>query len=174
MKDLTMSNRYISAALLGALLACAASAQAAEGLSGRQKVSPTIIPNFNQPDVSVANSAYTLSPEEQKLDCKKLTGRMQIRIQQLRAAQGTPTTSAVSRTLQAAATPFVGGTTRGIDPQGDNARDLSMLKAYNAQLAAKGCKTYDLEAQLAPGNKESPRPVPKPAAAGNQPAAKAP
>jgi hypothetical protein len=130
----------------------------------RQKVSPTIVPNFNQPDLSAANNAYTMSPEELALDCKKLTGRMQVRIRQLRVTSVETKTTQLSRTLQQVATPFVAGTTRGINPDGDNARDLSMLKAYNGQLASKNCPTFDLDAQLRPGNTEDPRPIPKPKA----------
>ena len=63
--------------------------------------------------------------------------------------------------MQKAATPYIAGTTRGIDQDGDNARDLSMLRAYNGQLATKKCQTFDLDALLAPGNTADPRPIPK-------------
>jgi hypothetical protein len=127
----------------------------------RAKVSPTIVPNFNQPDLSAKNDAYTLSADEQKLDCKKLNGHMQIRIRQLRSTRSDPKTSALARGMQQATTPFIAGTTRGINPDGDNARDLSMLQAYNGQLAAKGCPSYDLNTDLAPGATHTPRPIPK-------------
>ena len=145
----------------------AATALAPTQANERQKVSPTIVPNFNQPDLSAANNAYQLSEAEQKYDCKKLTGHMQIRIRQLRSTAGDTITSGLSRTMQKVATPFVGGTNRGTDPDGDNARDLSMLRAYNTQLAAKKCQTFDLDAQLKPGATEAPRAIakPKPAAA---------
>jgi hypothetical protein len=127
----------------------------------RGKVSPTIVPNFNQPDLSAKNNAYTLSADELKLDCKKLNGHMQIRIRQLRSTSKDTNTSALSRGMQQATTPFIAGTTRGINPDGDNARDLSMLKAYNSQLQAKGCQPYNLEADLAPGATHTPRPIAK-------------
>lgn len=127
----------------------------------RAKISPAIVPNFNQPDLSAANNAYKLSPEELKYDCKKLTGHMQIRIRQLRSTLADKPTSDLSHTLQKAVTPILGGTTRGTDPNGDNARDRSMLQALNGQLAAKKCQTFDLEALLAPGNTQDPRPIPK-------------
>jgi hypothetical protein len=149
--------------LIAAVLASALTsrAQAAE----RQKISPTIVPNFTAPDLSAANNAYKLTTAEQALDCKKLTGHMQIRIRQLRSTMADPKTSEIGRTMQKVVTPLLAGTTRGIDQDGDNARDLGMLKAYNAQLATKKCQTFDLNAQLAPGNTEPPRPIPKPKAA---------
>jgi hypothetical protein len=145
----------------------------------RKQVAPMVMPNFNQPDLSANNNTYTLTPEELKYDCKRLTGRTQIRIRQLRSTTADKPTSEVARGLQQAATPFVGGTNRGIDPQGDNARDLAAIKAYNAQLAAKGCQTFNVDAELAPGAANAPRPVPKPkpaaaAAPSKAPAAAAP
>ena len=139
----------------------------------RKKVAPAIVPDFNQPDLSANNNTYTLTPEEQKLDCKKLTGRTQLRIRQLRSTMVDKKTSELARGMQQAATPFVGGTTRGIDQNGDNARDLAAIKAYNVQLAAKGCQTFNVEAEPAPGATTAPRPIPKakPAAAAGTAAA---
>lgn len=159
-----MSRRLAFKSLAALSLAVAGAVISSGHVSAdsRQKVSPTILPNFNQPDLSVANSAYTLTPEDLKLDCKKLTGRIQVRILQLRSTRGDTKTTGLARGMQQAATPFVAGTTRGIDPDGDNARDLSMLKAYNGQLAVKNCPVFDLDAQLKPGATEIPHPIPKP------------
>ncbi len=147
--------------LVMALAVPSAMAGAGEAKDQRPKISPTIIPNFNQPDLSARNNAYTMSADELKLDCKRLTGHMQIRIRQLRSTRNDTKTSALSRGMQQAVTPFVAGTTRGINPDGDNARDLSMLKAYNGQLKAKGCQAYDLDVDLAPGATHTPRPLAK-------------
>jgi len=127
----------------------------------KPKISPTIIPNFNLPDLSAANNAYKMSAEELAYDCKKLTGHARLRIRQLRSTRADTTTSGLSRTMQYAATPLIGGTLRGIDPGGDNARDLGMLKVFNARLGEKSCPQFDLERLLAPGNTEEPRPVAK-------------
>ena len=72
-----LSSRLL---VIAAVLASTGFASAAS----KQKVAPTIVPDFDQPDLSAANSTYKLSPEDLKLDCKKLTGRMQVRILQLR------------------------------------------------------------------------------------------
>jgi len=127
----------------------------------KPKISPTIIPNFNLPDLSAANNAYKMSSEELAYDCKKLTGHARIRIRQLRSTRADTPTSGLARGMQHAATPLIGGTLRGIDPGGDNARDLAMLKVYNARLGEKSCPQFDLERLLAPGNTEEPRPVAK-------------
>lgn len=127
----------------------------------RSKVSPSVTPSFTAPDLSAANDGYRLSPDEISYDCKKLTGHIQLRIRQLRSTRADAKTSEIGRTMQKVATPLIGGTNRGIDQEGDNARDLSMLKAYNGRLAAKNCAIFDLETLLAPGNTDAPRPIPK-------------
>ncbi|MEQ1695630.1 MAG: hypothetical protein ABL901_07295 [Hyphomicrobiaceae bacterium] len=144
----------------GALaLSCA---WAAPGVADfRTKTSPTVVPNLTPPDLSAANNAYRLSADEIAYDCKKLTGHIQVRIRQLRSTRADTKTSGVGRTMQQMASPLFGGTSRGIDPDGDNARDLSMLKAYNGRLAAKNCPIFDLDGLLTPGNTDAPRPIAK-------------
>lgn len=104
---------------------------------------------------------YRLSKEEQALDCKKLTGRMQVRILQIRDFnQHSPQTSIGSRLMQQAVTPIFGGTTIGASPSADHARDRAMLEAYNRRLAEKQCKTFDLDKELKPQPIQStPRPI---------------
>jgi hypothetical protein len=43
----------------------------------------------------------------------------------------------------------LGGSTAGADRQAVYARERAKLDAYNRELAAKGCKTVDIEAELA-------------------------
>jgi hypothetical protein len=74
---------------------------------------------------------------------------MKIRILQIRDYHARAKTSELSRSLQSAQANF-GASATGSDPDGDYARDRAMLEAYNAQLAAKGCKTLDLAAELKP------------------------
>lgn len=143
--------------MVWALAMIAACAAAAPGHSA-EKISPAIIPNFSLPDLSAASATYKLSTDEMAYDCKKLSGHIRVRIRQLRSTRADKKTSAVARSMQHAATPLVGGTLRGIDPDGDNARDLAMLKVYNGRLAVKSCPTYNLERLLAPGNTDDPLP----------------
>jgi hypothetical protein len=55
--------------------------------------------------------------------------------------------------------PIVGGTAYGHDIAADLKRDRARLEALNAQLAAKKCATFDLDAELKPGNTNPPHPV---------------
>lgn len=108
---------------------------------------------------------YQLSEEELKYDCKKLTGTMQIRILQIRGYDSNKKASAAARGLQTWATPIWGGTKEGVDPDGQYRKDLAMLEAYNRQLAAKKCKTFDLAAEL--NTTEDTTPSPREPATGN-------
>jgi len=91
---------------------------------------------------------YELTQAELALDCRKLTGRMQLRILQVRDYAERKKTSEVSRLAQQALTPIYGGTRSGADPESEYRRDVAMLQTYNRQLAAKKCRTFDLEAEL--------------------------
>jgi hypothetical protein len=98
--------------------------------------------------------AYELSKEELSLDCRKLTGRIKIRLLQVRSvAVRNPTTDA-ARNAQSLVTPIMGGTKHGVDPSAELARDRAMIEAYNRRLAEKNCKTVDLETGL----QQAPKP----------------
>ncbi|MBN8913692.1 MAG: hypothetical protein J0H65_16880 [Rhizobiales bacterium] len=100
---------------------------------------------------------YTLTSEEQGLDCRKLTGRMAVRIVQIRDFQTRTQTTSLSRGLQTVAKPAYGGSGEGTDPYGRYTRDRAQLEAYNQRLAEKNCANFDLDAELAPGAKDPPR-----------------
>lgn len=105
-----------------------------------------------------ASGTYRLSAEELAYDCKRLAGRMQVRLLEVRSYDPSKNGSALARTMQSATQPVVGmmlGNASGYsaDPDKRHADDIAMLKAYNAQLAAKKCRTYDLEAELGGGKK---------------------
>jgi hypothetical protein len=70
---------------------------------------------------------YEMSAAERAMDCKRLTGSA----------------------AQKLSTPLYGGSNKGGDRQAILARERAKLEAYNAELAAKGCKTIDIEAELA-------------------------
>ncbi len=100
-----------------------------------------------------------LSEEEKKLDCGKLTGRMQIRILELRDHAKRTSGSSISAALQSAVEPLVGGTSQRLDQNAQYARDRAMLEAYNGQLQKKGCRTFNLDAELQSKDfRETPRP----------------
>lgn len=107
-----------------------------------------------------------MSAEELALDCRKLTGRMQVRILQVRSYSEKRATSGLSKGLQSSIVPVFGGTTQGMSPDEQYAIDRAQLEAYNKQLVAKGCKSYDLDAALATTDvRVTPVPtIPKPKA----------
>jgi hypothetical protein len=140
-----------------------APAQGAAQRSAHGWASPS--PPAAQPVAQIVSGpAYQMSEQELKYDCKKLTGTMQIRILQIRDYETSKKTSTLARTAQAVATPIWGGTTVGIDPDGQYRKDLAMLQAYNQRLADKRCKTFDLAAELqSRGAHDMPAPTQKPA-----------
>lgn len=110
-----------------------------------------------------AGGVYTLSADEKALDCRKLTGRMQIRILQIRDRSGGYGTTSASRGMQTAAGAVFGGTAYGTDVETQRSRDVAMLEAYNAELKAKNCPTFNLADELKPKPiDETPRPAAKP------------
>lgn len=99
-------------------------------------------------DVNTAGQ-YEMSAEEKARDCKHITGSMQIIIARLKDPHGRAEPSAGAKAAQTAATPVLGGSAIAADRVALNARERAKLEAYNRELAAKGCKTFDLEAELA-------------------------
>lgn len=116
-----------------------------------------------------ASGDYQLSADEQKLNCKQITGRMQVRILQVRDYNQQTRASQVSRGIQSALASTFGNSAKGVDPDGVYAADLKTLRAYNQLLVAKGCKSYDLDREL-----QQTDPLVTPAATVPPPKGKAP
>lgn len=102
---------------------------------------------------------YHLTDQEKKLDCRQLNGSITIKILQMREAGDRRAPSDAAAFAQKSIRSVEGSTVHGQDLAADLARDRARLQALNGQLAAKGCRTFDLEAELKPGNTERPRPV---------------
>ena len=78
---------------------------------------------------------------------------------QMREAANRRPPTAIAALAQNASRPVKGTTTHGVDIDADYAKDRARLEAFNRQLAEKNCRTFDIAAQLKPGNTETPRPV---------------
>ena len=91
---------------------------------------------------------YEMSAAEKAMDCKRLTGSIQITIARLRDPLIRQTPSAMSSAAQTLSSPLYGSSGKGSDRQAIVVRERAKLDAYNAELAAKGCKTVDIEAEL--------------------------
>jgi hypothetical protein len=105
-----------------------------------------------------SDGRYQIGKDEKTMDCRRLTGSMQITISRLRDWQTRPTPSGLASTAHKTVGPVIGGSTVGADRQADYARERAKLDAYNRELAAKSCKTLDIDAELkrapdAPGKK---------------------
>ncbi len=139
--------------LLTAVLACGCAGAPAEPPPALVRDAPPLAND------TAGFYAYQLSEEERKYDCKKLTGKMQVRILQMRGYETRAKASSLARTTQSVATPIFGGTKEGMDPDGQYRKDRAMLDAYNRELAVKNCKTFDIEAEL--GRTDgTPAPIP--------------
>jgi len=91
---------------------------------------------------------YEMSAAEKAMDCKRLTGSIEITISRLRDPLVKQEPSAISSATQKLSTPLYGGSSKAGDRQAIYARERAKLEAYNAELAARGCKTVNIEAEL--------------------------
>lgn len=102
---------------------------------------------------------YSLTEQESQLGCKQLTGSITIKIIQMRDAGNRVKPSSMAAKAQSTVQPIIGGTSYGHDLAADLRRDRARLETLNGQLVAKKCPAFDLDAELAPGNTNPPRPV---------------
>jgi hypothetical protein len=139
--------------LLTAALAC--------GCAGAPSEPPPSLVSDQPPLANDASalSDYQLSEDEKKYDCKKLTGKIQVRLMQVRGYDTRLKASSLARTTQSVTTPIFGGTKEGLDPDGQYRKDRAMLEAFNRELAYKKCKTFDIEAELK-RTEGTPEPIP--------------
>ncbi len=95
----------------------------------------------------------------EELNCRQITGRMQVSILEYRDFANQPKSSSLARGLQSAISSVFGGSNRGTDPEGEYAAALNKLRGDNQKLADKGCPTFDLEKELkTPAGGPPPRP----------------
>jgi hypothetical protein len=92
---------------------------------------------------------YEMSKDELAMDCKRMTGSMKITINRLRDAATRP--GGASNTAEQAhkTVPIImQGSTVAADYRATQARERAKLDAYNRNLAARNCKTLDIDAEL--------------------------
>jgi len=110
------------------------------------------------PSAAHAKKPKPETPDD-KLNCKQISGRMQVRILQLRGFDDRKQASSLSRGIQAGMAATFGNLSHGVDPQGQHDADIQSLQAYNQRLVALGCKSYDLQKEL---NETDPHETPAP------------
>jgi hypothetical protein len=91
---------------------------------------------------------YHMSSQEKGTDCKHLRGAMMVTINRLRHRDKEVGTSSLAIGANKLATPFWGGTGKGLDRDAEYQRDRARLEAYNRHLADKSCQTVNIEAEL--------------------------
>ncbi|MGD9783948.1 MAG: hypothetical protein AB7U49_04585 [Hyphomicrobiaceae bacterium] len=106
-----------------------------------------------------------LTAAEAGLNCRKMAGRMQIRLMELRGGDARPKQSGAAQLIQRSAVPIFGGTQRGADAAADEARDVAKLRAMNDLLKSRKCAYYDIDAELARAPGAPPPALIRPSAA---------
>lgn len=102
-----------------------------------------------------ADGSYLPSSKEQGLNCRRLTGVVQIKIQQVRDIEAHPTTG-LATTITSTATPRH---TAAGQPGSAYSEERAKLIALNKLMTEKKCGHFDIEAALAPGNTKTPEPI---------------
>lgn len=83
-----------------------------------------------------------------KLNCKQLTGRIQVKIMEMRGFGDRKQASILARGIQSGFSATFGNNSHGTDPNGEYQSELNTLHQYNQRLVTLGCKSYDLDAEL--------------------------
>lgn len=99
------------------------------------------------PSAAEAKKKKPDTPDD-KLSCKQIAGRMQVKIMELRGATSEKQASALARGIQSGLAATFGNLSHGADPQGEYEADIKQLHEHNQRLVALGCKSYDLDAEL--------------------------
>jgi hypothetical protein len=153
--------RLSSASALLALTGCAAAMPGYVPDKGRLQLAKSKSEAKSEPKAAIPlapDGSYTLSATERGFNCRRLTGVLQIKIQQFRAeASREPTSRITSATQSAVAKPMAGGHVKP-DSKREHARDRARLVALNELMVEKKYGRFDLEAALDPANTSTPEP----------------
>jgi hypothetical protein len=95
-----------------------------------------------------SDGTYHMSNTEREMDCKRMTGSMQITISRMKDGTGNAEPSSIASSAQKTVAPVLGGSTVGGDRRALYSRDRAKLEAYNRELAAKNCPTLNIDAEL--------------------------
>lgn len=104
------------------------------------------------------DGAYSLSEEEKALDCKRLTGRIQVRLLSLRGDEYKVQPSGASQSMRTATSTAM-GTDTAKNAAARAASDRPVLDAYNRRLVELGCPSFDIGKELA-ARPSAPTPLP--------------
>jgi len=151
--------RLSSGSVLLALTGCAAAVPGYVPDKGRLQLAKQKAAAKSEPQVATPVSddgSYVLSAKELGFNCRRLTGVLQIKIQQYRSdASRAPTSTITAVTQSAIAKPMAGGQVKP-NSEGEHARDRARLVALNELMIEKKCGRFDLAAALDPTNTATP------------------
>ena len=140
-----MLARYALMAALLLLAACAAMpGYSPPPFKEKNKNAQPLESGEVQPD-----GQYEMSADEKAMDCKRITGSIQIGISRMKDSYGRVDPSTGAWVMQSAVTPLFGGSSIGANRQALYARERAKLDSYNRELEARNCKTVDIDAELA-------------------------
>src|SRR3954451_13728369 len=97
---------------------------------------------------SAAMAKKKAAASDDKLTCKQIVGRMQVRIMTIRDQGTRGQSSALSRGIQSGFAATFGNLDHGVDPEGEYAAEVKQLDDYNQRLVTMGCNSYDLQFEL--------------------------
>ncbi len=118
--------------------------------------------------ITTADGSYTPTDKERSFNCRRLTGIIQIKIQQLRDEMGQAPSSRITAVTEKALTkPMLGSQVKQNTPA-EQSRDRARLVALNQLMIEKKCGHFDLESALDPANTSSPEPIRAPGKAGKR------
>jgi hypothetical protein len=134
--------------LLAALAAAGLGGCAAGALSqGYVGADSGAITTAAGPSATDAPSAAPASADEAEADCKRMAGKVQLRLLEVRSGMSPEESSIVSRSIQTAGS-VLGGSTRGLNPETSLAHQVAELETANAQLAERNCRSFDIAKAL--------------------------
>jgi hypothetical protein len=96
-----------------------------------------------------SDGKYEMADQEKEMDCKRTTGSMMVVIERLKYRASEVGTSQLAVTANKAIAPIRRSSEKGFDRDAEYLRDRARLESYNRHLAAKGCPTVNIEAELA-------------------------
>ena len=135
------------ALILCTLLLLAACAAAMPGYTPPPFKESSAMKAMKSGDVD-SEGTYHMSSQEKSTNCKHLRGAMMVTIGRLRERAKEVGTSSLAIGANKLASPFFGGSGKGLNRDAEYERDRARLEAYNRHLADKGCQTVDIEAEL--------------------------
>jgi len=151
--------RLSSALALLALAGCAAAMPGYVPDKGRLQLAKNKAAAKAEPQVAnpvAADGSYAPTAKERGFNCRRLTGVLQVKIQQFRAeASRQPTSPITTATGAAMAKPMAGGRVKP-DSESEHARDRARLVALNELMIEKKCGRFDLATALDPANTAAP------------------